>query len=179
MHSIVLHTEQTRVTRQWICISRDRLTVKFLRRIWYVHASSSETLPSDLCSYVPHACILLSFSSMQNPSELLIFIHFVCKIVSFTVFDVSQQYSQRLLLNPVLNRHWSVPWARWIHSTPSNHISLIIPPPTHPRTRLPRVRFSSGFLIKSFRAYLICLMHAAFPAHPILDLNTVIIFGDD
>lgn len=133
MHSIVLHTEQTRVTRQWICISRDRLTVKFLRRIWYVHASSSETLPSDLCSYVPHACVLLSFSSTQNPSELLTFIHFVCKFVSFTLLDVSQQYSQRLLLNPVLNRHWSVPWARWILSTPSNHISLIIPP-TYPPT---------------------------------------------
>jgi hypothetical protein len=78
-------------------------------------------------------------------------------------------------------RHWSLPWARWIHSTLSHPISLrfIIILSSDLRPGLPSGLFPSGFPTKIMYAFIIYPMHATCSTHLILlDMIALTIFGE-
>jgi len=74
---------------------------------------------------------------------------------------------------------WSLPWGRWIQSTPSQPISLrsvlILSP--YICLRLLSGLFLSFFLTKILSPFLICLLCVTWPAHLII-LDLITLFGE-
>jgi len=86
--------------------------------------------------------------------------------------------TQNFIIVFTRNRNCSLSWTRFIHSTPSQPISLrstrILS--SHVYLGLPSCLFPSGFQTKIIYAFIISPMRAACSAHLILDLLILIIF---
>jgi hypothetical protein len=69
--------------------------------------------------------------------------------------------------SPPFMGRWSLPWARWIQSTPSHSTSviLILTVPFHLRVGLPRGLVPSDFATKILYALIISPVRATCPSH--------------